>query len=41
MGNKEQDITKIKSVEMKCLRSAKGCAKMDTIRNDEIRRELE
>jgi hypothetical protein len=38
---KKKDITRIQSEEMKFLRSVKGCTRMDNIRNEEIRTELE
>jgi hypothetical protein len=41
VGNKENDISRIQSAEMKFLRSVKGCTRMDHIRNEEIRNELE
>ena len=33
--------SRIKSVEMKFLRRTKGCTKLDHIKNEEIKRELE
>jgi hypothetical protein len=38
---KKKDISRIQSAEMKFLRSVKGCTRMDHIRNEEIRTELE
>jgi hypothetical protein len=33
-------MQKIQSAEMRFLRSAKGCTRLDTIRNEDIRKEL-
>jgi hypothetical protein len=41
VDNKEKDISRIQSAEMKFLRSVKGCTRMDHIRNEEIRTEIE
>jgi hypothetical protein len=38
---KKKDISRIQSAEMKFLRPVKGCTRMDHIRNEEIRTELE
>jgi hypothetical protein len=38
---KKKDISRIQSAEMKFLRSVKGCTRMDHIRNEEIRTDLE
>jgi hypothetical protein len=38
---KKRDTSGIQSAEMKFLRSVKGCARMDHVRNEEIRTELE
>jgi hypothetical protein len=38
---KKNDISRIQSAEMRFLRSVKGCTRMDHIRNEEIRTELE
>jgi hypothetical protein len=38
---KKRDISRIQSAEMKFLRSVKGCTRMDHIRNEEIRTEIE
>jgi hypothetical protein len=38
---KKNDTSRIQSAEMKLLRSVKGCTRMDHIRNEDIRTELE
>jgi hypothetical protein len=38
---KKRDISRIQSAEMKFLRSVKGCTRMDHVRNEEIRTELD
>jgi hypothetical protein len=38
---KTKDMSKIQATEMKNLRSVKGCTKLDHIKNEDIRKELD
>jgi hypothetical protein len=37
---RKRDWNRIQAAEMKCLRTVKGCTRLDQIRNEDIRNEL-
>jgi hypothetical protein len=41
VGQWERDTQKLQAAEMRFLKSVKGCTRLDKVRNEEIRKELE